>query len=336
MMPPLHVIGAYYSHRPDPLVDRQHTRLSLLYKWAERLLDTRGVKVTIVEHTIGERPYELSPDDPRLKHVQLFQLRGVPEHEHWISWSLLNYGLGHQPEDARYLCWQDTDITHTRSDWAELTVDMLQLHRIGQTWTTSVDLDPRGNQIANERGDMVDRSFSAAWLSGDSVQAASYGATTQAFKPQPGEKVDVRAHPGYSVAIRKSALQGIGRLIDWDLTGSSDWHMFRAFTGTLNQFDHRMTPAFNRKLREFAARCDEHIRQDIGVVPGLILAGWHGRKRDRYYIRRNEVMQLAAFDPDIDITYDVNGIPTLCTDNRALRDGLRRYNAARHEDSIDV
>ena len=133
MMPPLHVVGVYYSHRPDPLVDPRRTRLRLLCEWASRLLDTRGVFVTIVEHTIGERPYELDPAHPSLRHTRILQIRGVAEHEHWISWALINYGFAHLPEGAKYLCYQDTDVTHTRPDWAELTVDMLQLHRVGQT-----------------------------------------------------------------------------------------------------------------------------------------------------------------------------------------------------------
>ena len=335
-LPYLHVVGAYYSHRPDLLLDPRHTRLRLLHEWVARLLDTQGVKVTIVEHTIGERPYELDPDDVRLRHVKVLQLRGDASQEYWISWALLNYGMGHQPEEARYLCWQDTDITHIRPDWAILTVDMLQTHRVGQTWTDHVDLGPRGEQVPDENGIMVGRSWSKAWQDGD-IRGGISAYAKQVFTPEGTEKKpDHRAHPGYSVAIRRDVLNGIGRLIDWDVTGSADWQMFRAFCGTLNTFDPSLSPAFNRKLREFASRCDEYIRQDIGVVPGLILAGYHGKKHDRFYRDRNDILRESGYDPDIDITYDTNGLPRLCTDNRVLRDWMRRYNTLRNEDSVDI
>jgi hypothetical protein len=340
MLPqPLHVVGVYYNHRPDMLLDPRHTRLRLLHEWTARLLDTPDVDLTIVEHTIGERQYELSPEDPRMRHVRLIQVRGGAEQEVWLSWALLNVGFARLPDSAQYLCWQDTDIMHYRNDWATCTVDMLQLHRVGQTWTDSIDVGPRGEQVPDEWGNMVNRSFSAAWRDGDipGLMGEHYGQSQSLAITQPqGKKKDMRAHPGYSSAIRKSALAGIGRLIDWDITGSSDWHMYRAFAGLPYAADPRMSAAFTRKHREFIARCDEYIRQDIGVVPGIILAGWHGRKRDRYYVRRNEVLLFSGFDPDIDITPDVNGIPTLVADNRPLRDGIRRYNMMRNEDSIDV
>ncbi|GJE44394.1 hypothetical protein [Methylobacterium soli] len=40
----------------------------------------------------------------------------------------------------------------------------------------------------------------------------------------------------------------------------------------------------------------------------------------------------SKFDPDVGITLNVNGLPTLTTDNRLLRDGLRRYLSQRFED----
>jgi hypothetical protein len=336
MLPqPLFVVGVYYSHRPDMLLDPRHTRLRLLHEWAARLLDTKDVDLTIVEHTIGERQFELDPADPRMRHVRLVQLRGCSEQEVWLSWALLNAGFARLPDNAQYLCFQDTDVTHYRPDWATCTVDMLQLHRVGQTWSDSIDVGPRGEQIPDEHGNMVNRSFSAAWVAGDISEIGDeYGQLKALRGPRKG-KPDTRAHPGYSSAIRKSALTGIGRLIDWDITGSSDWHMYRAFAG-ISTLLGNMGPTYNRRLREFAARCDEFIRQDIGVVPGTIIAGWHGHKRNRYYARRNEVMTLSSFDPDIDIAPDVNGLPTLCADNRALRDGIRRYNRMRREESIET
>jgi hypothetical protein len=96
------------------------------------------------------------------------------------------------------------------------------------------------------------------------------------------------------------------------------------------------SPGYRRRLLEFAALCEMHIKQDIGCVDGTIVHGWHGNKRLRFYNARDQVMRESKFDPDLDITADFNGLPTLCRDNRVLRDGLRRYGTLRNEDSIDL
>ncbi|WP_280525997.1 hypothetical protein [Methylobacterium soli] len=42
-----------------------------------------------------------------------------------------------------------------------------------------------------------------------------------------------------------------------------------------------MSFSYIRRLREFAARCDQRIRQDISCVTGTLLHGWHSSKKDR-------------------------------------------------------
>ena len=79
-----------------------------------------------------------------------------------------------------------------------------------------------------------------------------------------------------------------------------------------------------------------HVRQDIGCVPGTILHGFHGSKKNRVYLSRKDILVESKFDPDRDLTYDWQGIPSLKGDNRLLRDGLRRLMVIRNEDSIDL
>lgn len=336
----LYVVGVYSNPR------RFAARETLARSWINAQLQT-GTSLTFVEHAFGERPFLFDKADPLTKHFNLVQLRGGPEHELWLKEPMVNRGfadvLSRYP-DAKYLCWEDTDIQHTRPDWAIETIHMLQHHRVGQTWTHSIDKDPSGNCARNEWGDDVDRSFCAAWLAGDiEMPAADYGGGPLACLTQPrdmfqrhGEAWDGRSHFGYSWAIRAETLRAIGRLIDWLITGSGDYHMAICFAGLVHKLDERMTPGYLRRLREYAARCDLHVRQDIGCVDGMVLHGWHGRKKDRQYLSRFDILTNSDFDPDVDIAFDVQGLPSLCTDNRILRDGLRRYNTQRNEDSVDL
>ncbi len=325
----LHVVGVYSNPR------RFDARVRLLREWIPRQLDA-GVKLTLVLHAFGDRPHDLNPVDPLLKHVNLVLLRGGPEHELWLKEGLVNAGLARLPESAKYICWEDTDIQHIRPDWASETVHMLQHYRVGQTWSHAMDLGPNGECVRNEWGNDVDRSFCAAWLDGDvGAITPDYGSTAPLqSRALLANKVkrDGRTHFGFSWAMRRDALTGIGRLLDWMITGSADYHMALAFAGLPLPEDTRMAPGYNRRLREFAKRAHEHIRQDIGCVPGTIMHGWHGPKRNRFYLSRFDILTESGFDPDVDLAYDVNGLPTLVTDNRLLRDGLRRYNVQRNED----
>ena len=327
----LHVIGVYSNPR------RYQARTRLLREWIARTLDAH-VELTLVEHAFGERPYELSKSDLGMEHVNLVQVRGGPAHELWLKEGLINLGIARLPEDARYVCWEDTDVTHVQHDWAAETVHMLQHHRVGQTWSHSLDLAPNGESVPLHCNRDVDRSFCAAWLAGDIDQInGAYATQLQARSLLPkGSKKDPRRHPGYSWAIRREVLNDIGRLLDWLVTGSADYHMALAFTGLLTKGDERMSAGYLRRLREFAKRCDAYVKQDVGYVPGLILHHWHGPKRDRFYVDRYEILLESHFDPDVDLAYDVHGLPMLVSDNRELRDGLRRYLSKRNEDSIDL
>ena len=332
----LHVVGVYSNPR------RFASRLRLAREWIEHMHES-GVRLILVQHAFGERPYDFDADDPLLRGVNLVSLRGGPEHELWLKEGLVNAGFARVPEEAKYLCWEDADVRHVRSDWAAETVHMLQHYRVGQTWAQTIDLGPQGEVMTNEWGHDVDRSFCAAWLAGDIDEPTDgYGQpqSRALFARRTGEK-DWRQHYGYSWAIRRDALKGLGRLLDWMVTGSADYHMALGFCGKLRSVterelaDHRekgLSHGYVRRLREFAQRCEEHIRQDIGCVPGTLIHGFHGPKKNRFYIGRKDILIESGFDPDVDLAADVNGLPTLVTDNRLLRDGLRRYNVQRNED----
>jgi hypothetical protein len=252
------------------------------------------------------------------------------------------------PDSARYLCLQDTDVRHLREDWAAETVHMLQHYRVGQTWSHSIDLGPQGEIVTNEWGNDADRSFCAAWLAGHVTadltegyhgEGAAFKVST-ALKAQ--GKMDWRQHYGYSWAIRREVLHWIG-LLDWMVTGSADYHMALGFAGLLRNKTAKeladdqgqLSVGYIRRLQEFADKCEAHVRQDIGCVPGTIAHDWHGPKRNRFYISRKQILIESGFDPDKHVAYDFNGIPYLAGDNRLLRDGLRTLAVARSEDSID-
>jgi hypothetical protein len=328
----LHVVAVYSNPR------RYASRERLARAFIAQMVAS-GVRLTFVEHAFGERPYVFQPEPGFV----LIQVRGGANQELWIKEALQKIGVRTLPQDWQYLALIDADISFTRPDWAAETVHMLQHHRVGQPWSHSVDLGPNGEVMRNEWGNDADRSFSAAWAAGDvAVGAADYAppgqaarAPSRALLTNPAQK-DWRQHYGYAWAFRRETWDGIGGLPDWLVTGSADYHSALAFAGKLDKSEAYISPGATRRLREFWQRCDAHVRQDIGCVPGTILHGFHGPKRNRVYLARKDILIESAFDPDADLTTDWQGIPSLAGDNRLLRDGLRRLMVVRNEDSIEV
>jgi hypothetical protein len=321
----LHVVAVYSNPR------RYASRERLARAFVAHMVAS-GVRLTFVEHAFGDRPFVFTPDPA----WQLVQVRGGANQELWIKEALQKIGVRHLPADWQYLALIDADITFTRPDWASETVHMLQHNQVGQNWSHSVDLGPNGEVLPNEWGNDADRSFAAAWAAGDvDMPTGAYGRGTSRALLKSKVK-DWRQHYGYAWAFRRAAWDGIGGLPDWLVTGSADYHAALAFAGKQDRSEAYISPGATRRLAEFWQRCDAHVRQDIGVVPGTILHGFHGAKKNRVYLSRRDILIESQFDPDRDLTYDWQGIPSLAGDNRLLRDGLRRLMVVRNEDSIDV
>lgn len=327
----LHVVAVYNNPR------RWQSRLRLLKEFIPHMLDS-GVRLTLVEHAHGERPHEFDKAD--MPHVNLVQVRGGSNQEIWIKEALIKIGVRSLPHDWKYLAWIDADVAFEHRAWASETVHMLQMYRVGQPWSHSVDLGPDRSILTNEWGHDVDRSFCAAWMAGDvDIPHDGYGpnqnAVSRALLVNRGRK-DWRQHYGYAWAMRREAWDGIGGLPDWLVTGSADYHSALAFAGKLKS-EAYLSPGCARKFAEFQRKVDYHIRQDIGCVPGMLIHGFHGSKKNRNYLSRSDILKESAFCPDADLTYDHQGIPMLSEerDNRILRDGLRRMNIIRYEDQGD-
>jgi hypothetical protein len=148
----LHVVAVYSNPR------RFAARTRLLRQFIEQQLDS-GVRLTLVEHAFGERPYEFERHCETLHSVNHIQVRGGASHELWIKESLIKIGVRRLPEDWKYLAWIDADVAFVRPNWAAETVHALQHYRVVQPWSHSIDLGPDGQVMRNEWGNDADRSF---------------------------------------------------------------------------------------------------------------------------------------------------------------------------------
>ncbi len=285
---------------------RYKTRYDLYKKFEKHVLDS-GARLTTVELAFGNREYQITQaNNPR--HVQL-----RTSHELWHKENMINIGIERLPLDWKYVAWVDADITFVRPDWVQETLQQLQHYPIVQMFSEALDLGPDFRPFQTHKGFVY-----SYWETLETGQAYEFW------------------HPGYAWAARREAIDGIGRLIDWAILGAADHHMATALLGKVLHSCHGgMTDAYKRSLLQWQEEADKHIHRNVGYVDTTILHHWHGKKKDRNYIGRWEVLVQNGYDPTKDIKRDWQGLYQMTSRSIGLREGIRRYFRQRHEDSID-
>jgi len=328
----LHVVAVVHN----PL--RFRSRHRLFSEFVDRCL-AAGVSLHVVEASFGERVAD---------HTE----RGVDWHtvviqqqELWVKESLINIGLSRLPPEAKYVAWIDGDVQLVRPDWAQETVHQLQHYRIVQMFQTAADLGPTGEilQVFNGFGYSQAAALPEVFIgSQEEVDAANYyrnwQAERDAYSGQESPRTPAKFwHPGYAWAARRDVLDHMGGLLDWSVLGSADHMMALAWLGKVG----RAVPSglhanYSQHAMIYQERCEEAVRGDVGFVPGTLLHFWHGKKRDRRYVDRWNILRKWQYDPERDIRRDVQGLVQLTRVGERMRDDLRAYFRARNEDSIDL
>jgi hypothetical protein len=287
---------------------RYKSRYNLYRAWEKTIWDA-GARLTTVELAYGHRPFEITEPN-NCRHVQVRS-----QHELWHKENLINIGISRLPADARYIAWIDADVNFARHDWVQETLHQLQHHAIVQMFSHAQDLAPDYTPVGNPR-----KSFAACYRDGEPLNPR-YG----------------HAHPGFAWAARRETLDDLGGLIDIGILGSGDHHMGRALVGQVEgSVAKGMSAAYLDALRLWQERAELHVQRDLGVVNGLLLHQWHGKKANRFYQDRWKILVDAKFDPFRDLKKDSQGLWQLNGRNIRLRDGIRAYFRARDEDSLTI
>jgi hypothetical protein len=293
---------------------RYRSRWRLYERFAAQMARA-GVNLLTVELAYGERPFEVTKPGRR----DQVQLRS--RSELWSKENLLNIGFAHLPEGWRYAAWIDADVEFQNPCWAEEAVERLQLFDALQLFSHAVDLDPEHQVLGASK---PKTGFMHAWWHG---------------LPASKHYDDGNWHPGYAWAIRRDAYVALGGLMDFCVLGSADRHMAMSLIGKGGLSVHRrVSPAYKRRVLAWQERAERSVRRNVNYVPGLLTHWWHGKKKDRRYVERWQILADHDFDPDLDLRRDwaQHGLLELGDAKTGLRDDIRRYLRARNEDSVDV
>jgi hypothetical protein len=97
-----------------------------------------------------------------------------------------------------------------------------------------------------------------------------------------------------------------------------------------------ISQSYRRHVLNWQRRALQHINFDLGFLPYTIEHRWHGRKHDRKYVDRWEILKRHAFDPDVDLKRNTHGVLELSCNKPALTHALDVYFRQRCEDANTI
>lgn len=332
-------------HVPDPIHEplyvitpifnpaRYKSRWKHYQRFAEYVRNSGAVLYTI-EASFGERQHAIETlhtgythdrfpalrtgDDPKLSHTYI---RVQTDSELWIKENLINLAVQRLPADWKYVAWIDADTMFARPNWVGEAIHQLQHFKFLQLFSQAYDLGPNYEMSKTPRTSFVDSRLAGAPLD-NTGYSGGRGAT------------------GLAWAARRDAWDAVGGLMDFCVLGSADWHMAHALFGLgKTSVPGGLTDDYSARIQQWEDRATRYIRQNVGVMQGLVLHYWHGKKSDRQYKERWRALRENQFAPSTDLKPDWQGVHQLCDHgddrSRRLRDGVRDYFRLRNEDSID-
>lgn len=315
---PLYVITPVFNSK------RFRSRWKLYADFENYILSNDQAHLVTIECSYGNRERVIT-EKASAKHT-IIHVRS--QDELWLKENLINRAIQALPETAKYLAWIDADIVFARPDWVGETLHKLQHYAVVQLFSKAADLTPQYEILTMHTGFMwCYHKEQDVW---QKFHDAGYGSS--------GETKKLYKHPGFAWAMRKETFNQLGGLIDWSILGGGDMFMAYALVGALDErnMPKSLGPAGVERLYQWQERAEKYVRRNVGYVEGMVLHYWHGKKANRRYNDRGQILVDADFCPNKDLWKDWQGLYQLNPENYKLRDGIRRYFSGRDEDSIDL
>jgi hypothetical protein len=281
-------------------------RYKLARQFFNRMDQEQDVILYIVELVYGDQEFAVTTQGNK-RHLQL---RG--ETPLWHKENMINLGVKHLlPSDWKAFAWVDADIEFDNPYWATYALRVLNGKEgkdFIQLFTNVYDMD-NDKQILN-------------FYTGFGYQFSKN------FKK--GKEINYW-HPGFAWACTRKAYDQIGGLLDEGILGSGDNIMCHSF---IKQAPERLKKGMTTEYMDFVrTKQTKYEGLKLGYIPGSIRHYFHGKKENRNYYGREDILIRHKYDPNIFITRDANGliIPTKECPLEFLKD-IMDYFEERNED----
>lgn len=325
-----HLLDDFYVVSIVTNPERFKTRVRLFKDFMARM-KRYGVNLYVVEGAFKDREFEVTdPTNPT-------HIRVILESELWHKENLINIGISRLPSNWKYVAWIDGDIDFTHPNWAIETVHELQHHPVVQMFEDAIDLGPDHEILTTFKGfaycykNGLERKKLTTKSLKFNEQNTSYPYYMFSKEYSPG----TYWHPGYAWAATRDAINTMGGLYDTAIVGSGDHHMACALIGEADMsIPGNVTEAYKQSVKSWESRA-LRLHKNIGYVKGSLYHYWHGKKINRRYRDRWQILTSSKFNPVTDIHKDWQGVWSLYPGHEKLRDDIRIYFQQRNEDSID-
>jgi hypothetical protein len=288
----------------------RYSRRWQLYKEFAHRMHSDGIQLMTVELAQNDRNFEVTHKNNPMN----LQLR--TKDELWHKESMINLGVSRLPEDWKYVAWIDADIEFENKNWVSETIHALQHYDIVQLFSQALDLGPNGEIL------QLYHSFCYSYIHGKKWAGKAYCGSF--------------FHPGYAWCCTREAWNKMGSLLDIGICGSMDHHIALALIGHYkDSVPHYMHSHYIKAIEGWEKNAEQHIQKNIGYVNCIIRHNWHGKKKNRKYVERWDILRNNNFDPLVDIKRDYQGLWQLSGNKPKLRDDLRKYMRQRSEDTND-
>jgi hypothetical protein len=310
-----------YILKNSPLEDKLHViavvsnpcnfkiRYKLTREFIKRMENEPNVIVYLVELAYGDQLFEAS-DSNNKRHLQI----RTDSSPLWHKENMVNLGVRHLlPSNWKAMAWIDADIEFDNPHWA---LDTLKLLNGGydfvQLFTHCIDMD-FNRQIMN-----TFTGFGYQYLNN--------------FEKGTGQKY---WHPGFAWACNRKTYNKIGGILEASILGSGDNIMCHCF---LKKATETLKKGMSQEYIDFIANFQNKMDGiKLGYVTGPIRHYFHGKKENRNYYGREDILIKYQYNPYNFITYDERGliIPTEKFPEDFLKD-IMNYFKNRNEDEMVI
>ncbi len=284
-----------------------------------RTNDSSGplLKFYVVELAYGTQSFHMT-DPMNPQHLQL-----RTEHALWHKENMINIGVKKLlPIDWKVMAWIDGDIEFENPNWVGDTLKVMQVCDVAQMFTTCFDLGKNPEDIM------------MTWISHGYNQA--YGHHNMIKSSKDPLKY---WHCGYGFAYSRHFWDRMGGIFDRSIIGEGDSIMCKMFLDDFFFYKNPYTiPIYRKVIYDYTSRVKTASRFKggklrVGYVPGIIRHYFHGNKKNRLYIQRQQIIFKHKYDPTKHLSEDENGIlvPTETMPIGILKDLMDMF-AFRNED----
>lgn len=240
----------------------------------------------------------------------------------WHKENIINIVEGKLGEHIKYLAWVDSDLMFLDHKWPEKTIEALQRYKVVQLFSHCIELGPEGEVIDKHTG---------------------FGYSLAKDIPIPEDDRHRPEgsvwHPGFGWAMRRDTFQALGGLLDTCIVGGGDYMMaWGMLSGECKLPIGGLPEAYVATTNNWAYKAYQYIIDyDIGYVPQTIIHQWHGKKRNRQYKERYQILKDCHFNPAVDLVKDENGLYRFAGHiTEGIKQDIVAYFKSRDEDSMEA